>query len=409
MVAPIVIDTTLISASIADAGKLSANSSVEDVDSAFFSSSSSSSADESLPVPATAKPKRLNSFNKLFKKAHPASSASPASPLSPSPPSSPDHKMNVLKGVFGQNPGGKHCDLNRKYGVCDKGCIGKGATAIVRLAHKLDKSGSEKLYAVKEFRQRRKNETEKEYVKKLTSEFCISSSMRHPNVVETVDLVKDKKGGWVEVMEYVPADLHTVIKSGHMTGDEIDCCFKQLVHGVAYMHSMGVAHRDLKPENLLLSEHGQLKITDFGVSDVFRISWEKQAHLSKGLCGSVPYIAPEEFVSKEYDAQLVDVWSIGIIYYSMKNQGIPFRSAQPSDPHFEKYLQARATRSFAAFETLDRPCRDLIYRILDPDAKTRITIAEILKNDWFRSIEVCNDCQVSTGEHHHILDTKTKY
>jgi protein-serine/threonine kinase len=107
--------------------------------------------------------------------------------------------------------------------VCEKVAIGKGATAVVRLAHKWDRS-TEKLYAVKvccmrkrlscehtlilssqEFRKRRKNESEKEYVKKLTSEFCISSTLHHDNIVETVDLVQDEAHHWCEVMEYCPS------------------------------------------------------------------------------------------------------------------------------------------------------------------------------------------------------------
>jgi len=94
------------------------------------------------------------------------------------------------------------CTLLKKYGLCDKGQIGQGATAIVRLAHKLseDEDEGEKLFAVKEFRKRRKDETEKEYVKKLTSEFCISSTLHHENIVETVDLVQDDQKHWCEVM-----------------------------------------------------------------------------------------------------------------------------------------------------------------------------------------------------------------
>ncbi|KAF9987822.1 serine/threonine-protein kinase HAL4/sat4, partial [Modicella reniformis] len=93
------------------------------------------------------------------------------------------------------------CTLLRKYGVCEKGNIGQGATAVVRLAHKLsDVDESEKLFAIKEFRKRRKDETEKEYVKKLTSEFCISSTLHHENIVETVDLVQDEQQHWCEVM-----------------------------------------------------------------------------------------------------------------------------------------------------------------------------------------------------------------
>ncbi|KAF9162515.1 serine/threonine-protein kinase HAL4/sat4 [Actinomortierella ambigua] len=98
------------------------------------------------------------------------------------------------------------CSLLKKYGMCDKGNIGVGATAVVRLAHKLSEDDPEKLFAVKEFRKRRKNESEKEYVKKLTSEFCISSTLHHENIVETVDLVQDEQQHWCEVMVSLALD-----------------------------------------------------------------------------------------------------------------------------------------------------------------------------------------------------------
>ena len=72
-----------------------------------------------------------------------------------------------------------------------------------------------------------------------------------------------------------------------------------------------------QPENLLIDAQGMVKITDFGVSDVFRMCWEKTTHLSKGLCGSEPYIAPEQFEQKEYDARLVDVWAVAIVFYCL--------------------------------------------------------------------------------------------
>lgn len=102
------------------------------------------------------------------------------------------------------------CTLLKKYGMCDKGNIGQGATAVVRLAHKLSENedGTERLFAVKEFRKRRKDETEKEYVKKLTSEFCISSTLHHENIVETVDLVQDEHHRWCEVMVIIQTKLH---------------------------------------------------------------------------------------------------------------------------------------------------------------------------------------------------------
>jgi protein-serine/threonine kinase len=114
---------------------------------------------------------------------------------------------------------------------------------------------------LQEFRKRRKNETEKEYVKKLTAEFCISSTLHHPNVVETVDLVQDEAQHWCEVMEFCPGgDLYAAIKKGGMSPSEVECCFKQMLAGVAYLHGQGVAHRDIKPENLLFDLKGHLKV-----------------------------------------------------------------------------------------------------------------------------------------------------
>jgi len=90
-----------------------------------------------------------------------------------------------------------------------------------------------------------------------------------------------------------------------------------LLTGVAYLHSVGVCHRDLKPENLLMDETGTiLKITDFGVSEVFRFPWEKNViKRVSGLCGSEPYIAPEEWSEdKDYDPIKVDIWACGMYH-----------------------------------------------------------------------------------------------
>ncbi|KAI9636647.1 kinase-like domain-containing protein [Dioszegia hungarica] len=307
--------------------------------------------------------------------------------------------------------------LLKKYGVCDKAAIGKGATAVVRLAHKWDRR-EEKLYAVKEFRKRRKNETEKDYVKKLTSEFCISSTLHHPNIVETVDLVQDEQHHWCEVMEYCPGgDLYAAIKKGGMSSGEVECSFKQILLGISYLHNMGVAHRDIKPENLLLDGRGHVKITDFGVSDVFRMCWEKKTHLSKGLCGSEPYIAPELFDQKEYDARLVDVWAAAIVFYCMQFQELPWRVAKHSDTTFAAYIAAyspnpntiggaAAAASGAPHPTppplnnlVPRECRSVIKHMLDPDPKTRWGIEEVLKDKWLAGVQVCKEGEVNDHTH----------
>lgn len=298
--------------------------------------------------------------------------------------------------------------LTQKYGVCQKVAIGKGATSVVRLAHKWDRS-EEKMYAVKEFRKRRKNESEKEYVKKLTAEFCISSTLHHPNVVETVDLVQDENMHWCEVMEFCPGgDLYAAIKRGGMSPSEVECCFRQILSGVAYLHSQGVAHRDLKPENLFFDPKGNLKIGDYGASTVYRLPWETTVHMSTGLCGSEPYIAPEQFLSKPYDARLVDVWACGIVYYCLHFQELPWRAAQPAtDQLYAAYAAAcsSATTAVSAcpptINNLNpRQCRPLIRKMLEPDPKQRWTIEEVMAHTWVKSIEVCT--QVAEAKHVHV-------
>ncbi|KAH9884426.1 serine/threonine-protein kinase hal4 [Xylariomycetidae sp. FL2044] len=281
--------------------------------------------------------------------------------------------------------------LTEKYGKCHE-VVGRGAFGIVRISHKKIQNG-EKLFAVKEFR-RRPEETEKKYSKRLTAEFCISSSLRHPNVIHTLDLLKDQKGDYCEVMEYCSGgDLYTlVLAAGKLEVLEADCYFKQMMRGVEYMHEMGVAHRDLKPENLLLTSHGALKITDFGNGECFRMAWENDAHMVSGLCGSAPYIAPEEYIDREFDARAVDIWACGVIYMAMRTGRHLWRVAKKDEDEFyEKYLEGRRDEEgYGPIESLHRArCRNVIYSILDPNPSRRITASQVLKSEWGREIKLC--------------------
>ncbi|KAI1003379.1 Serine/threonine-protein kinase [Podosphaera aphanis] len=282
--------------------------------------------------------------------------------------------------------------LVEKYGKCQE-IVGRGAFGIVRISHKRTQGLGEQLYAVKEFR-RRPDETEKKYSKRLTSEFCISSSLRHPNVIHTLDLLQDSKGDYCEVMEFCAGgDLYTlVLTAGKLEAAEADCYFKQMMRGVEYMHEMGVAHRDLKPENLLLTTHGSLKITDFGNGECFRMAWESDAHMVTGLCGSAPYIAPEEYTEKEFDARAVDVWATGVIYMAMRTGRHLWRVAKKDEDEFyERYLEGRRDEEgYAPIESLQRArCRNVIYSILDPNPTRRITASQVLKSEWGREIKLC--------------------
>ena len=192
--------------------------------------------------------------------------------------------------------------------------LGQGATANVRLMQRKGYAGE--LYAVKEFRGKSSNEDKEEYEKKIKSEYSIAKSLHHPNIVETIRLCTHK-GKWNHVMEFCEqGDLFSLVNQKYLdqAGHKVDrlCLFKQLIQGLNYLHSHGIAHRDVKLENLLITKDSKLKITDFGVSEVFagihpglksaggQCGKEMQdvRLCAPGICGSPPYIAPEVIAKK---------------------------------------------------------------------------------------------------------------
>ena len=185
--------------------------------------------------------------------------------------------------------------------------IGKGATATVKLMTRKGHGHGDEVFAVKEFRKRSSNESAEEYDKKVKSEYTIAKSLHHPNIVESIRLCSHNSR-WNVVMEYCAhGELFTLVQKGYLTLEDRWCLFKQLLKGVDYLHAHGIAHRDIKLENLLMTDKGYLKITDFGVSEVFcgehpgirnaggecGKNMKEKRKCAPGICGSKPYIAPE--------------------------------------------------------------------------------------------------------------------
>ncbi|KAK4055616.1 serine/threonine protein kinase [Microbotryomycetes sp. JL201] len=231
--------------------------------------------------------------------------------------------------------GEDHAHLQKKYGKWGR-VLGSGAGGTVRL---IKRSRDSTVYAVKEFRARRSGESEKEYVKKVTAEFCIGSTLHHPNIIETVDIISDN-GHYYEVMQYGEYDLFSIVMSGRMSRPEIYCVFKQIVSGVDYLHQMGLAHRDLKLDNCVMTADNTVKIIDFGTAVVFHYPGQKPCKAS-GIVGSDPYLAPEVLSKKDYDPRLTDVWSVAIIFMCMILRRFPWKLPDPkTDASYRLYVQS---------------------------------------------------------------------
>ncbi|KAL7266869.1 Nitrogen permease reactivator protein [Rhizina undulata] len=252
---------------------------------------------------------------------------------SKSPVSSPAQSVkSVTSQATSVAPFSDDHGLAKKYGKFGK-VLGSGAGGSVRLMRRATDGVT---FAVKEFRAKHSYETEREYAKKVTAEFCIGSTLHHGNIIETLDIVHER-GKWYEVMEYCPYDLFATVMTEKMSREEVACCFMQILSGVTYLHGMGLAHRDLKLDNVVVNEFGILKIIDFGSASVFRYPFENDIVEAHGIVGSDPYLAPEVCNEPKYDPQPADIWSLAIIFCCMTLRRFPWKAPRQSDNSFKLF------------------------------------------------------------------------
>lgn len=230
--------------------------------------------------------------------------------------------------------------------------LGAGAGGQVKLLKRLS---DQKVFAVKEFRAKFATESKRDYTKKITSEYCIGSTLQHPNVIETIE-ISFENDRLVQVMEYCDYDLFAIVMSNKMSELEIDCCFKQILNGLRYIHSIGLAHRDLKLDNCVINKDGIVKIIDFGSAVVYQYPFSSTLVEATGIVGSDPYLAPEVCVFNSYDPRPVDIWSTAIIYCCMVLKKFPWKIPKLSDPSFKAFASREPGVTFG----------ELLKRLPDP-------------------------------------------
>lgn len=268
----------------------------------------------------------------------------------------------------------------RKYKIVDFN-IGNGRHGCVFLVKEIN---SNKLYACKKFVQRLRH-TREYFVKRLHGEYCISNHLVHKNIVNVIELV-EYNNDWFSILEYCSnGNLYDICNKQRLTMNQIERYFKQLMTGLSYIHSKGIAHKDIKLENLLIDEEDNLKISDFGVSELFKMELALEKSLCSGFQGSPPYLAPEIYSKNPYDGEKADIWSCGIVLYIFLFNHMPFLKASTSCYAYKYFLMNRFNDN-SMIARLPLNIKNLALGMLDPDPKTRYSLQDIYDNIWFISI-----------------------
>ncbi|XP_024154520.1 MAP/microtubule affinity-regulating kinase 3a isoform X3 [Oryzias melastigma] len=248
--------------------------------------------------------------------------------------------------------------------------IGKGNFAKVKLARHI-LTGREVAIKIIDKTQLNPNS-----LQKLFREVRIMKILNHPNIVKLFEVIETDRTLYL-VMEYASGGevFDYLVAHGRMKEKEARAKFRQIVSAVQYCHQKHIVHRDLKAENLLLDADMNIKIADFGFSNEFTLGNKLDT-----FCGSPPYAAPELFQGKKYDGPEVDVWSLGVILYTLVSGSLPF------DGQNLKELRERVLRGkYRIPFYMSTDCENLLKRFLVLNPAKRGTLEQIMKDRWINA------------------------
>uniref|UniRef100_A0A3P9KQY0 non-specific serine/threonine protein kinase n=1 Tax=Oryzias latipes TaxID=8090 RepID=A0A3P9KQY0_ORYLA len=211
------------------------------------------------------------------------------------------------------------------------------------------------------------------FLLQLFREVRIMKLLNHPNIVKLFEVIETDKTLYL-VMEYASGGevFDYLVAHGRMKEKEARAKFRQIVSAVQYCHQKCIVHRDLKAENLLLDAEMNIKIADFGFSNEFTLGNKLDT-----FCGSPPYAAPELFQGKKYDGPEVDVWSLGVILYTLVSGSLPF------DGQNLKELRERVLRGkYRIPFYMSTDCENLLKKFLILNPSKRGSLEQIMRDRW---------------------------
>ncbi|KAJ7127342.1 kinase-like domain-containing protein [Mycena filopes] len=233
-------------------------------------------------------------------------------------------------------------------------------------------------------------ETSEKERKTIEKEMRIHAALKHSNILEFMDaVVVELKHqhhfvpGFYMLLELAAGgDLFDKIAPDIGVGDEVaHYYFNQLIAGMDYIHKEGVCHRDLKPENLLLDVAGTLKISDFGLSSVFKLKETGRTRTLTERCGSLPYVAPELNSDRPYEAEPIDVWGVGVILYTLLAGNTPWDEPTQHSHEFIQYVSGEIFKE-EPWNRFSDTALSLLQGLLTIDPNERFTLEDAFQHPW---------------------------
>ncbi|KDN61600.1 hypothetical protein CSUB01_01425 [Colletotrichum sublineola] len=270
--------------------------------------------------------------------------------------------------------------------------IGRGAYASIKKA--VPQDAQTPVFAVKFIHKGYAVKHGRVSAKQLLMEVSLHSHVgQHPNIIEWFASGEDANWRWI-AMEFADGgDLFDKIEADVGVHENIaHVYFLQLISGVSFIHSKGVAHRDLKPENILLSETGTLKLADFGMSTMFE--YKNQRKTSSTLCGSPPYIAPEILACgkadkktsstvNKYSPDLVDIWSCGVILFVLLVGNTPWDEPSSGSWEYQEYVRTNGRSTDALWGRIPPNALSLLRGMMNIHPDRRFSFRQIRQHPWY--------------------------
>ncbi|KAG9252473.1 kinase-like domain-containing protein [Emericellopsis atlantica] len=247
--------------------------------------------------------------------------------------------------------------------------IGQGASGGVYTGHE---RGTNRLVAIKQM-----NLEQQPKKDLIINEIIVMKESSHPNIVNYLDSYLTGGELWV-VMEFMEGgSLTDVVTFNIMTEGQIASVCRETLKGLQHLHSKGVIHRDIKSDNILLSNEGNIKLTDFGFCATINEAQNKRTT----MVGTPYWMAPEVVTRKEYGRK-VDIWSLGIMSIEMIEGEPPYLTESPLRALW--LIATNGTPKIKDEHNLTPVFKDFLYFALKVDPEKRASAHDLLRHDFMK-------------------------